>query len=85
MMDKGFEPSEEVSRTIIRKLQPQLAQFLNLDPVIDHLYADEAIGEGQIEKYEDEKRNLSNQQALNRWFLRNVVIKGNGKVSTVMT
>ena len=81
-MDKDFQFPEEVSRTIIRKCQPQLVELLHTDPVIDHLYAEEAITEDQLDKYEDKKETLTNQQDLNRWFLRNVVIiKGNGKVS----
>ena len=72
--------SEEMSRVIIRKCQPQLVEQLQTDTVIDYLIADEAINEDQIDKYEDKKEASTSKQELNRWFLRNVVIR-NGKVS----
>ena len=66
-------------REIIRKCMPALVKKLDLEPVLDHVIAADVLSEDNIDEYE-ERKDSEQQQAVNRWFLRRIVLKGNSQV-----
>ena len=66
---------------IIQKLTPDLVKKLDLNPMLDHFIASGVLPESAVEEFESNSTKLT-QRNLNRWFLRNVLSKGNLQVST---
>ena len=66
-------------RDIIRKCMPDLVKKLDLEPVLDHIIAVDVLSEDTIDEYE-ERKDSQQQQAVNRWFLRRIVLKGSSQV-----
>ena len=65
-------------REIIRKCMPDLVRKLDLEPVLDHVIAADVLSQDIIDEYEERKD--SQQQVVNRWFLRRIVLKGSTQV-----
>lgn len=61
-------------RDVIRKCMPSLVKKLDLEPVLDHMIVSDVLSEDAIDEYEEKKDKLE-QQPLNRWFLRRIVLK----------
>ena len=68
-------------REVIRKCMPDLVKKLDLEPVLDHVIAGDALSDDDIDEYEKKKDEMNNQQQqVNRWFLRRIVLKGSKEV-----
>ena len=70
-------------REIIRKCMPDLVKKLDLEPVLDHVIAADVLSDDHIDEYEM-KKGVEQQQTVNRWFLRRIVLKGSSQVCYVM-
>ena len=70
-------------RDIIRKCMPDLVKKLDLEPVLDHIIAVDVLSEDTIDEYE-ERKDSEQQQAVNRWFLRRIVLKGSSQGNYVI-
>ena len=83
-MDDHFKSllfSHKDARDIVRKCMPDLVKKLDLEPVLDHVIAADVLSEDNIDEYEQKKDEMNNQQQqLNRWFLRRIVLKGSSQV-----
>ena len=64
---------------IVKKLTPQLVKKLDLNPMLDHFIASRVLLDNTVEEFENNSTTLT-QRNLNRWFLRNVLSKGNLQV-----
>ena len=64
---------------IVRRCMPDLVMKLNLEPVLDHLIAADVLSEDSVGEYEQKKDEMNNQQ-LNRWFLRRIIVKESSQV-----
>ena len=58
---------------------PDLIMKLDLEPVLDHLIAADVLSEDSVGEYEQKKDEMNNQQ-LNRWFLRRIILKESSQV-----
>ena len=66
---------------IVCKCMPELVKKLDLEPVLDHLIATDVLSVDSVNEYEQKKDGINNQQQqLNRWFLRRIVLKGSKQV-----
>ena len=64
---------------IIKNLTPELVKVLDLNPMLDHLTGSGVLPDNIVEEFEQNSVTMS-QRNLNRWFLRNVLSKGNLQV-----
>ena len=64
---------------IVRQCMPDLVMKLDLEPVLDHLIAADVLSEDSVGEYEQKKDEMNNQQ-LNRWFLRRIILKESSQV-----
>ena len=64
---------------IIQKLTPELVKKLNLNPMLDHFIASRVLPQNAVEEFESNSTKLT-QRNLNRWFLRNILSKGDHQV-----
>ena len=71
--------SLEKLQEIIKKLTPELVKVLDLNPMLDHLTASGVLPDNIVEEFEQNSATMSPRN-LNRWFLRNVLSKGNLQV-----
>jgi len=68
-------------RNVVRSCLPELVKKLDLEPVLDHVIAADVLTEENIDQYELKKDEPNHQQQLiNRWFLRRIVLKGSDEV-----
>jgi len=58
---------------------PELVKRLDLKSAMDHIMTAEFLTNDELKEYE-EKEIMMQQKQLNRWFLRNIVLKGNNEV-----
>ena len=58
---------------------PDLVMKLDLEPVLDHLIAADVLSEDSVAEYEQKKDKMNNQQ-LNKWFLRRIILKESSQV-----
>ena len=66
---------------IIKTLTPDLVKKLDLNPMLDHFIASGVLSDNTVEEFENNSAKLT-QRNLNRWFLRNVLSKGNLQVAS---
>ena len=84
---KSLLYSHNAPRDAIQKCMPELVRRLDLESVMDHMMSTDLLTDDQLEEYEEKKKVMvPNKRAnevprqLNRWFLRNVVLKGEDEV-----
>ena len=65
---------------IIKTLTPDLVKKLDLNPMLDHFITSGVLPDNTVEVFENNSAKLT-QRNLNRWFLRNVLSKGNLQVA----
>ena len=64
---------------VIRKCMPELVKRLDLESVMDHMIPTDLLTKDELKGYEEKKKMIVPRQ-LNRWFLRNIVLKGSNEV-----
>ena len=66
-------------RDVIRKCMSELVRRLDLESVMDHIMPTDLLTKDELKEYEEKKETMV-QKELNRWFLRNIVLKGSNEV-----
>ena len=64
---------------MVKKLTPELARKLDLNPMLDHLTASGVLPDHIVDEFESNKATKTPRDLI-RWFLRNVLSKGNLQV-----
>ena len=77
---KALVFSNDAPCDIIRKCMPELVRRLDLESAMDHIMSTELLRNDELEEYEEKKKTMVEAKQLNRWFLRNVVLKGSNQV-----
>ena len=78
---KSLVESHKDALDVVRQCMPDLIKKLDLEPVLDHVIAADVLSEDMIDEYKQKKDDINiQQQQLNRWFLRKIVLKGTNKV-----
>ena len=67
---------------MIQKLTPELVKKLDLNPMLDYFITSGVLPDNAVVEFESNSTKLT-QRNLNRWFLRNVLSKGNLQVYMV--
>jgi len=71
--------SIEKFKEMIKKLTPHLVKALDLNPMMDQFIASGVLPDSTVEEFENNSTSMTPRN-LNRWFLRNVLPKGNLQV-----
>ena len=78
---KSLVESHKDVLDVVRQCMLDLVKKLDLEPVLDHVIAADVLSEDMIDEYKQKNDDINiQQQQLNRWFLRKIVLKGTNKV-----